>query len=94
MGSYIQVGLEHAGEIARVEICGRCGARKTNARDHAFLPLASRVRRFPTLKVTKEEFVRLVEAEFDLADDDKDGQLNAGEFEHFLHSLSHPHRGP
>jgi hypothetical protein len=92
MGSYIQVGLEHAAEIARVEICGRCGARKTNARDHAFLPLPAR--RFSTLKVTKDEFVRLVEAEFDLADDDKDGQLNAREFEHFLRSLSHSHKEP
>jgi hypothetical protein len=94
MGSYVQVGLEQAAEIARVEICGRCGARKTSARDHAFLPPASRARRFSTLKVTKDEFVRLVEAEFDLADGDKDGQLNAREFEHLLHSLSHPHKEP
>jgi hypothetical protein len=92
MGSYIQVGLEHAAEIARVEICGRCGARKTNARDHAFLSLPAG--RFSTLKVTKDEFVRLVEAQFDLADDDKDGQLNAREFEHFLRSLSYSHKEP
>jgi hypothetical protein len=33
-----------------------------------------------------------VEAEFDLADENKDGQLDVREFEHFLYSLSHPRR--
>jgi EF hand len=92
MGSYSQVGLQNAADVARVEICGRCGARRMSARDDPS-PVESRgVSRFSTLRISKDEFVRFVEAEFDLADENKDGRLDIREFEHFLYSLSHPHK--
>jgi Ca2+-binding EF-hand superfamily protein len=50
------------------------------------------VSRFSTLKVSKDEFIRLVEAEFDLADENRDGQLDVREFEHLLRSLSRPQK--
>ena len=92
MGSYIQVGLQNSAEVARVEICSRCGARKMSARDDQSPAESRGVSRFSRLKVSKDELVRFVEAEFDLADENKDGQLDVREFEHFLHSLSHPGR--
>jgi hypothetical protein len=92
MGFYVQLGLQNSADVARVEICSRCGARKMSARDN-HSPVEGRgVSRFSTLKVSKDDLVRFVEAEFDLADEDKDGQLDVREFEHFLYSLSHPRR--
>jgi hypothetical protein len=45
-------------------------------------------------RVSKEEFMRFMEAEFDLADVNKDGELDPKEFEHWRHSLSRPAGGP
>jgi len=51
-------------------------------------------------KVSKEEFMRFMEAEFDLADTDKNGELDPKELRRFLYrvahptSLSHPTNGP
>jgi hypothetical protein len=92
MGSYVQVGLQNSADVARVEICGRCGARKMSARDDQSPVERRGVSRFSTLKVSKDEFIRLVEAEFDLADENNDGQLDVREFEHLLRSLSRPQK--
>jgi hypothetical protein len=45
-------------------------------------------------KVSKEEFMRFMEAEFDLADEDKNGELDPKELQHFINRISHPVRGP
>jgi hypothetical protein len=92
MGSYVQVGLQNSTDVARVEICGRCGARKMSERDDQSPVERRGVSRFSTLKVSKDEFIRLVEAEFDLADENNDGQLDVREFEHLLRSLSRPQK--
>ena len=48
-------------------------------------------------KVSKEEFMRFMQAEFDFADRNKDGELDPQELQHLVQSLthpSHPLRGP
>jgi len=45
-------------------------------------------------KVSKEEFMRFMEAEFDLADTNKDGELDPKELKRFQYALSHPSKGP
>jgi len=45
-------------------------------------------------KVSKEEFMRFMEAEFDLADINKDGELDPKELKRFQYALSHPSKGP
>jgi hypothetical protein len=45
-------------------------------------------------KVSKEEFMRFMEAEFDLADKNKDGELDPRELQHLQYRLSHPVKGP
>jgi len=45
-------------------------------------------------KVSKEEFMRFMEAEFDLADKNKDGELDPKELQHLQFLLSHPVKGP
>ena len=44
-------------------------------------------------KVSKAEFMRYMEAEFDFADANKDGQLDPAELKTLLHRLSHPANG-
>jgi len=41
-------------------------------------------------KVSKEEFLRFMEAEFDFADKNKDGELDPNELQHLVQSLTHP----
>jgi EF hand len=45
-------------------------------------------------KVSKAEFMRFMEAEFDLADKNKDGELDPKELQHLQYRLSHPVKGP
>ena len=45
-------------------------------------------------KVSKAEFMRFMEAEFDLADEDKNGELDPKELQHFINRISHPVKGP
>jgi hypothetical protein len=45
-------------------------------------------------KVSKEEFMRFMEAEFDLADTDKNGELDPQELRRFVYRVSHPGNGP
>ena len=45
-------------------------------------------------KVSKEEFMRFMQAEFELADVNKDGELDPKELRHLQFMLSHPTRGP
>lgn len=44
-------------------------------------------------KVSKAEFMHYVEAEFDFADVNKDGQLDPVELRSLLHRLTHPAKG-
>ena len=41
-------------------------------------------------KISKEEFVKYMEAEFDYADKNKDGQLDPVELNNLVHRLTHP----
>ncbi|MGO8830976.1 MAG: EF-hand domain-containing protein [Steroidobacteraceae bacterium] len=41
-------------------------------------------------KVSKAEFMRFMEAEFELADINKDGELDPKELKRFVYMLSHP----
>ena len=43
---------------------------------------------------TQEEFMRFMEAEFDFADKNKDGESDPKELKHFQYLLSHPARAP
>jgi hypothetical protein len=45
-------------------------------------------------KVSKAEFMRFMEAEFDLADLNHDQELDPKELQAFVQGLSHPKRGP
>jgi hypothetical protein len=45
-------------------------------------------------KVSKEEFMRYMEAEFDLADTNKDKELDPKELKHLIQNLYHPTKGP
>lgn len=45
-------------------------------------------------KVSKEEFMRFMEAEFDFADTNKNGELDPKELQRFQQRLSHPVKGP
>ena len=44
-------------------------------------------------KVSKEEFMRFMEAEFDFADKNKDGQLDPVEMKKFVYRMNHPTSG-
>jgi EF hand len=41
-------------------------------------------------KVSKEEFMRFMEAEFEFADKNKDGELDPQELQHLVRALEHP----
>ena len=41
-------------------------------------------------KVSKEEFMRFMEAEFDFADKNKDGELDPAEMKKFVFRMNHP----
>jgi len=45
-------------------------------------------------KVSKAEFMQFMEAEFDFADKNKDGELDPKELLHLQRALAHPVRGP
>lgn len=45
-------------------------------------------------KVSKEEFMRFMEAEFDFADKNKDGELDPNELKRLQYALTHPAKGP
>ena len=45
-------------------------------------------------KVSKEEFMRFMEAEFEFADQNEDQELDPKELQHLVQNLSHPRRGP
>ncbi len=45
-------------------------------------------------KVSKEEFMRFMEAEFDFADKNKDGELDPKELKRLQYALTHPTKGP
>jgi hypothetical protein len=45
-------------------------------------------------KVSKEEFMHFMEAEFDYADKNKDNELDPNELRHFVHNLTQPRNGP
>jgi hypothetical protein len=44
-------------------------------------------------KVSKQEFMRFMEAEFDFADKNKDGELDPAEMKKFVYRLNHPTSG-
>jgi hypothetical protein len=44
-------------------------------------------------KVSKDEFMSFMQAEFDFADKNHDGQLDPVELKNFVHQLSHPSSG-
>ena len=44
-------------------------------------------------KVSKAEFMRFMEAEFDFADKNKDGELDPTELKNLVHRMSHPSSG-
>jgi Ca2+-binding EF-hand superfamily protein len=43
-------------------------------------------------KVSKEEFLKFMEAEFDYADKRKNGQLDPNELKHLLYQVNYPYR--
>ncbi len=45
-------------------------------------------------KVSKEEFMRFMQAEFDFADKNKDGELDPTELKNMVYRLNHPSAGP
>ncbi len=45
-------------------------------------------------KVSKEEFMHFMEAEFSFADKNHDGELDPKELQHLLQGLRHPIEGP
>jgi len=45
-------------------------------------------------KVSKEEFMRFMQAKFDFADKNKGGELDPEELERLQHASSHPANGP
>lgn len=45
-------------------------------------------------KVSKQEFLHFMEAEFDFADRNHDGELDPKELQHLLRHLRHPIEGP
>ncbi|MGO9995122.1 MAG: EF-hand domain-containing protein [Steroidobacteraceae bacterium] len=45
-------------------------------------------------KVSKQEFMRFMEAEFDFADTDKNGELDPNELRRLIRRFSHPTSGP
>ena len=45
-------------------------------------------------KVSKEEFMHFMEAEFTFADKNHDGELDPKELQHLLQGLRHPIEGP
>jgi Ca2+-binding EF-hand superfamily protein len=45
-------------------------------------------------KVSKEEFMRFMEAELELADKNKDGELDPKELQYLQFRLSHPTKDP
>jgi len=45
-------------------------------------------------KVSRQEFMRFMEAEFDKADVNKDNELDPKELAQLVRSLTHPTRGP
>lgn len=45
-------------------------------------------------KVSKPEFLHFMEAEFDFADKNHDGELDPKELEHLVQRLHHPVQGP
>jgi EF hand len=45
-------------------------------------------------KISKEEFMRFMEAEFDYADKNKDSELDPRELRRLLQALNHPIKGP
>jgi hypothetical protein len=45
-------------------------------------------------KVSKGEFMRFMEAEFDFADTNKNGELDPKELQHLIYRFSHPVKGP
>ncbi|MGA2861816.1 MAG: hypothetical protein ABSF31_08640 [Steroidobacteraceae bacterium] len=45
-------------------------------------------------KVSKDEFMKFMEAEFDYADKNKDGQLDPIELKSLVYKMSHPYAAP
>jgi Ca2+-binding EF-hand superfamily protein len=45
-------------------------------------------------KISKQEFLRFMEAEFDYADKNKDGELNPRELRRLVQALNRPIKGP
>ncbi len=45
-------------------------------------------------KVSKEEFMGFMQAEFDFADKNKDGELDPTELKYMVYRLNHPSAGP
>ena len=45
-------------------------------------------------KVSKQEFLHFMEAEFDFADKNHDGELDPKELAHLVQGLHHPIKGP
>lgn len=44
-------------------------------------------------KVSKDEFMKFMDAEFDYADKDKNGELDPTELKNLVYKMSHPYRG-
>jgi hypothetical protein len=45
-------------------------------------------------KISKQEFLHFMEAEFDFADKNHDGELDPKELQHLVYGLRHPIAGP
>jgi hypothetical protein len=57
----------------------------------ALTPLAQLLQLMDTDKVSKEELLKFMEAEFDYADKSKNGQLDPNELKHLVFKMNHPY---
>jgi hypothetical protein len=71
-------------------------AADSSKRETALTPLAQLLQLMDTDKngkVSKEEFMKFMEAEFDYADKSKNGQLDPNELKHLVFKMNHPYTG-
>jgi EF hand domain-containing protein len=69
-------------------------ADSSSKRATALTPLAQLVQLMDTNKdgkVSKEEFMKFMESEFDYADRQKTGQLDPGQLKHLVFQVNHPY---
>jgi hypothetical protein len=86
-----------AGSIITTAVAADAPAAADSSKHEAALtPLAQLLQFMDTDKngkVSKEEFMKFMEAEFDFADKSKNGQLDPNELKHLLFKVNHPYTG-